>query len=423
MKNPSVLFLSADDFKEKSIQVIRKTPEAYIRDGWEVHYIVSRDNSNKGNYFYEREININGLALTRVYPPLTAMLNNASNEKLIKILFRLRRYMALGQLIYFGARTLRKREFDVVYGYEQLGFLSARFLKLLSLTGKAKIVARFQGVLYVKEWLNQKKWARKISNADTFYALKTKSDICIITNDGSQGNNILKQLGSKHLKNFYFFVNGVDKFDCTNSDLENLKKELSIPEDKKLMLSVSRLDDHKRIDRCIRVLDKIVNKHNYKNIYFLIVGEGAMKPQFEALVENFKLEDYVRFTGAVPQAKVKYYLGISDIFISMYESSNVGNPLLEAINANKLIVTLDNGDTGQWIKHGFSGLIYPIDDVKDVEEVQYQIIAQDIEDLLEDHAKQTQIKQNLKEGAFQALYSWETRLDKEIAAVKRLLVK
>ena len=50
----------------------------------------------------------------------------------------------------------------------------------------------------------------------------------------------------------------------------------------------------------------------------------------------------------------------------MYTSTNVGNPLLEAIRHNKIIVTLNNGDTGDWIKHRVSGLIYDVDDDKDL---------------------------------------------------------
>ena len=50
----------------------------------------------------------------------------------------------------------------------------------------------------------------------------------------------------------------------------------------------------------------------------------------------------------------------------MYESSNVGNPLLESIRLNKLILTLDNGGTSEWISHKVTGFIYPVDDVKDL---------------------------------------------------------
>ena len=52
-----ILFLSALDFKEKSIQVIRKTPEAYAAAGGDVDYIVARDDVKNGNYSYEEVIN------------------------------------------------------------------------------------------------------------------------------------------------------------------------------------------------------------------------------------------------------------------------------------------------------------------------------------------------------------------------------
>lgn len=34
MEKKTILFLSALDFKEKSIQVIKKTPEAFVKAGW-----------------------------------------------------------------------------------------------------------------------------------------------------------------------------------------------------------------------------------------------------------------------------------------------------------------------------------------------------------------------------------------------------
>ena len=63
--NKKILFLSAIDFKDKSIQVIRKTPEAYRDHGFDVSYVVARDNVSDGNYFYEQEINPDNLKIKR----------------------------------------------------------------------------------------------------------------------------------------------------------------------------------------------------------------------------------------------------------------------------------------------------------------------------------------------------------------------
>ena len=65
-----VLFLSSLDFKEKSIAVIRKTPEAYVAAGWDVTYIVARDTAANGNYSYEAVIDPEGMRIERFRWPI-----------------------------------------------------------------------------------------------------------------------------------------------------------------------------------------------------------------------------------------------------------------------------------------------------------------------------------------------------------------
>ena len=60
-----ILFLSAIDFKDKSIQVIKKTPEFYGKSNWEVDYIVARDTSKVGNYYYESIVDISNINVQR----------------------------------------------------------------------------------------------------------------------------------------------------------------------------------------------------------------------------------------------------------------------------------------------------------------------------------------------------------------------
>ena len=60
-------------------------------------------------------------------------------------------------------------------------------------------------------------------------------------------------------------------------------------------------------------------------------------------------------------SRIKNYFAVTDFFFSMYDLSNVGNPLLEAIRMNKIIFTLDNGDTTNWIKNEENGFIFPVD--------------------------------------------------------------
>lgn len=414
-----ILFLSADDFKEKSIQVIRKTPEAYVKSGWEVTYIVMRDSSLKGNYFYEKPIDLVGVNVIRKEIPGTNFLNLIRNSILSSLFIRLRRYLAIFLLVYYGIKQLKKSNFDVLYGYEQPGSVAAKLIKLIFPINKTKIVLRFQGVVFVKEWLKSDLWYRRITNFDTFYALRGPSDLCIMTNDGSQGDWVLSQLHAKH-KNLAFYVNGVDCFQIDKVKECKLNREFK-SNNEFLFVSVSRIDDHKRVDRCIRFFNALVLLNSNFNYHYLIIGEGSKKYESQMLVKKLNLESRVKFLGAIDNIEIPYYLTISNAFISMYESSNVGNPLLEAIRLNKLIVTLDNGDTSKWIFHKINGFIFPVNDDLDFLDEDYKFMANEFSSYIEIEEKIILIKNNLIETSNQKLWTWEERFAAELNEVDKIL--
>jgi glycosyltransferase involved in cell wall biosynthesis len=105
----------------------------------------------------------------------------------------------------------------------------------------------------------------------------------------------------------------------------------------------------------------------------------------------------------------------------MYTSTNVGNPLLEAIRHNKIIVTLNNGDTGDWIQHNVSGFIYDVNDDQDLDSKDYEVIAQDIISVLSDPDLYDKITTGVKAVESSKLWTWEERFEAEINRVNLLL--
>lgn len=415
-----ILFLSADDFKEKSIQVIRKTPEAYVKAGWEVTYIVMRDSSLKGNYYYEKPIDLPCVNIIRNEIPGTKLLNAVDNKVLIALIVRLRRYLAIFFLIFYGIKYLKKTRYEILYGYEQPGAVAAKVIKQIFKLNKTKLVLRFQGVVFVKEWLKNNLWYRKITNFDTFYALRGPSDLCIMTNDGSCGDWVLNKIKANHKKRA-FWINGVDNFkvdiDKKNDLLLRFKSNNQF-----LLVSVSRIDDHKRVDRCINFFNSLLSINSNFKFHYLIIGEGAKMADCQKLVRNLNLEDRISFIGAINQSEVSLYLSICDTFISMYESSNVGNPLLEAIRLNRLILTLNNGGTSEWISHKKTGLIYDVNDLLDISHKDFEIMAKDFLSVISSQDQIISIKNQLQNVSRDKLWTWEERFSAEIEEVNNLLI-
>ena len=405
--NKTILFLSANDFKEKSIQVIRKTPEAYANEGWNVIYLVARDVSKSGNYFYEKEINPDKIKVIRFNMPLVKIKDHIRNKTIKTILSKLIGYISILLLFIKSIALIKKYDIKVLYGYEIHGVLAAFLCKLIY-GNKLIYIHRFMGT-WLTNYYNRKKRLKLFLNYDAIFALKLDSDLLIMTNDGTEGDKALKIFDSKSLKNYKFWVNGVDEQKLSTNEKEKFKRELKLDKEF-IFLSVSRLESWKRVDRIIKSL-AILKDLNFK---YFIVGDGQLKNELEIQVKNYNLEKKVVFVGAVSNQNVKKYLNIADVFFSLYDLSNVGNPLLEAIRANKIIFTLNNGDTKKWINHKQNGFIYDIDDKL------YENIAKDIDSLITLPNLKEKILINVQITEKEKLFTWKERMKNEIDEVLKL---
>ena len=267
------------------------------------------------------------------------------------------------------------------------------------------LVTRFQGTIMSKFKNN---FYTRITRYPHIQALSTKADLIIMTDDGTQGDRILKEYGNN--SKTLFIKNGVNILSRNLPEInkKEFKKEINVPLDKTILLTVSRLATWKKVDRAIKGLDKIKNKENY---FLLIVGEGDERKKLEDLIKELKLNSNVRLEGAIKNEDVYKYMQIADIFLSFYDLSNVGNPLLEALSLGKPIITYNVGDTNKVINKE-NGVL--LDDVSP------ESIARTIEKINnEDELKK------LSEGALNYtrnnLYSWEKRMQMEIKEVEKLL--
>jgi glycosyltransferase involved in cell wall biosynthesis len=237
-----------------------------------------------------------------------------------------------------------------------------------------------------------------------------------MTNDGTMGTFFLKKLNNK-TPIVKFFVNGVEPKSLKEDELKKVQEDY-FNKPVTYFLSVCRLVPQKRVDRSVRLIASIVNQ-GYTNLHYLIVGEGAEHNNLVDLVRKLKIENYVTFIGPIPNKNVKYFLATADAFLSMDDVSNVGNPLLEAIRYNQFIITLDTGETSEWIHHKENGLIFPVNGA-DLTNEDYEDMAKVVISVIRDPKATSTIKENIKLTEKEKLWSWDERLAAEIKAVESL---
>ncbi len=251
---------------------------------------------------------------------------------------------------------------------------------------------------------------------DSSFSYWLPSDAVIMTNDGSGGDKNLRLLGIPPEK-IHFLMNGLDLEDMTlppNWDPEAFKRSLGL-QDKKILIMVSRLVLWKRVDRGIRCLAHLVNELGLKDVVLLILGEGQVKANLEVLARELGLADHVRFAGAIPHNQVVQYYSIAEAFISLYDISNIGNPLLEAMYCSLPIFTLDDGSADELLKDGQNAFLIPFEKLD--KELPLKVKA-----LLTDESLRLRIRENVKKTFHAKVLSWEDRMAVEDQIIRKLLL-
>lgn len=384
--------------KASGSQAFPQTIMGYAQKGWDVFLLAGFQARDQKEYSLSQKIKIIQFTNNRIR---NFLLNTSPHFIFRNIWWVYFQISAFSR----GFSIAKKEKPDIFYGYEIHAIPVA---KILSFLFKKPVIFRYQGTK-VPFYKKQKFW--KIRYFSHVLAMKLKANLYIMANDGTTGKAVLEEMGI-HPSKIKFWTNGVEKdiFEISSSEIET-KNSLGFKKDDKVIMSVSRLEKWKGIERTIMSLPAIVKQ--YPKVFYLIIGWGSEKENLEKLVKKLNLEDYIKFVGMVQHHKLKDYYNICDVFVSMYDISNVGNPLLEAMAQNKCIVTLDIGDTNKFIKNNKNGvLLQP----KEINKLPSAII-----DLLKDEEKRKRLGEEAKKFARENFWTWEERIKIETSEVEKLI--
>lgn len=387
-----------------------KTLEGYSRRGHEVHFVSSTIGANhhhgapsqpppKINGIHFHLFQLPSLGESRV--PLPHVVRKLDQKMRFAAVFPM---LAARQ----AEALFREGGFDLLYGYEVHGVLAQRKVRTRH---NLPLVARFQGTI-MHPYLNRPH--SRLRKYEEVQALSTPADLYIMTDDGTQGDEVLQRLNPGSAGKVCFWRNGLDLGNVrppAEGEAEAARETLSLAPDDFVLVTATRLARWKRVDRAVDAVALLRNEGVAARM--LIVGDGEERINLEQQVNELGLQDLVTFVGAVPQHEVHRYLWAGDVFLSVNELSNVGNPLLEAMVAGRCVLTLDEGDTRDLIRDGETGVLLHSGDP--------QVIAESLAALSRDADKRRRLGLSARRLAERSFWSWEQRMDAEVDAVEELV--
>lgn len=296
---------------------------------------------------------------------------------------------------------------DLLYGVNCQGAVVA---SLLSRLLRIPNITRYHGVAITEDELNLLK--KRILILDEVIGLKLKAEAIVMTNDGTKGKRVLELLNVDPGK-IHFWINGLDIDDLIlpkkwnpRDFLENLGLE-----NKKVIMMLTRLAPWKGVDKGINCMYRLIKELGIWDAVLIIVGDGPERERLESLAKKLGIQDNVLFLGEVPNKEVALYFSIADVYMNLYEVSNLGNPLLEALYFGLPVVTINDGSTSDLLIDGENALLV---DFKRLEDS----LPLCVKSLLEDKALRERLGSNAKSLYQSKIVSWKKRIELE----NRLLI-
>ncbi len=385
-----------------------ETLKGYARAGWQVEYITFEKRHVLGGAHEKNvPINIPGVTVHRFTIPtpfikiLGARFQAKADRLFLFTLFALRKVVEI----------IRITKPNVIYAYEASGIITALVLRLIFRQPKFLYINRIQGVSVLGE--SYQRLPFMVRKLETLLSLYLKADLYIMTNDGTKGDDVWTYWNNSiTVNNLLFIRNGIDK-DIYIPDMNRSEvlTQAGLDPDCLYLVMVSRLDPIKRIERGLFLLKYIVDLK--PNVRLLILGDGEDKLRLENIADELGITKQIEFLGALSRPVVANIMNIADIFLSLYDFSNCGNPLFEALLCGRPIVTLANGATPDVITDSINGRLLHPDDVVGLRCAVLELIV--------DSKARLQISVGARNWAEANMYSWEQRLRREINWVEKKL--
>ena len=170
--------------------------------------------------------------------------------------------------------------------------------------------------------------------------------------------------------------------DALIRDRRQMRTELDIAQEATVFLCAARLEFQKGHANLLRAFAEV--QKSYPQALLLLAGEGSQRETLEALRDELKLGDTVRFLGE--RSDVPELLGAADIAVSASIYEGFGISLIEAMALGVPVIATRVGGVPEFIRDRQTGILTTPDNCAE--------LAQDMLQLCRDAALRTTLAEN-----------------------------
>lgn len=401
------LFSTGQDFRGENVYsdpnlTFIKIPTLSIANKWILTFLSKIKTHNKQSPHNILQNHYTTMKSCTIIPPFGVHSKKVMYRKWISFIANiLDNIYCLFYITLFFPKTLFYAK--AIIGYEYGKALCAKWLSLIL---RKKYINKYQGTILTAA-------KRNISDAkkyypDVYYGT-TKSDLCLMVNDGTDGEFYAKHKGCKNIR---FAPHGIGANEYKNNT--NYPSIIQDNTDKFILLNNASGSRWKRPDRVIRALSKIPPK-SLQKILLICTYLGDDRDHLIEYAKSLGLSNNIIFMNNLNHIESNALIQHSDALIMTNDMSNLGNPVLEAIYYGTPVISLDDGSLDGFIHNNLDGYLIPINSKLD------EALAKAIETLYLDNSLYNSIKENISLN--QKVFSAEHQQEEEFHAILQIIDK
>ena len=139
----------------------------------------------------------------------------------------------------------------------------------------------------------------------------------------------------------------------------DVKRDLGLPPDARILLFVGRLAPEKNLDVLLRAFAQICERT--VDTYLILAGSGKSQSLLEGRARTLGVHRRMRFTGFLGRTKLDPLYQASDVFLFPSKTETQGLAVGEALAAGIPCVVVDAGGAPESVRDGVDGFLVPDD--------------------------------------------------------------
>lgn len=147
--------------------------------------------------------------------------------------------------------------------------------------------------------------------------------------------------------------NATDLSDYWKADGEQIRKDLGVAKDEKLIGFVGRLSQEKNVSVLIDAAEKVLKK--IPSAKFILIGDGPDRAELEEKAKS--ISDRIIFAGKVDHKEIPKYYGALDLFLSASQSEVQPMTFAEAMATGTPVIVFDVAGCNDMVEDNENGLL------------------------------------------------------------------